>query len=135
MQIDNRASNWTHLSSYSPSNNAILANIFCFYLHSYLLNVLFPFFTMAVIVFFFLKYLKSIFATSLSCALGAGREKSSFASIFLLKGTGSYSVWSQCSHYIETVYLICMANQLLGHQCLERSLDHWLRMIISWKWL
>ena len=56
--------------------------------------------------------MKNIFASSLSCALATGREKSFFAYMFSLEGTGSYSVWSQCSHYIETICLICITNQL-----------------------
>ena len=33
---------------------------------------------------------------------------------FLLKGTGSYLVWSQCFPHVGTIYLICMTNWLNG---------------------
>ena len=86
--------------------------------------------------FIFLKCLKNIFATSFSCALGAGREK--FSCYLHVFTQGNWILFRlKPVPIIYKLYLICIANQLTGSpvsRALAWSLiqnDHKLKMIIG----
>ena len=131
MQIDNRASNWTHVSSCSPTYEShfdkhIFALVFVkciasFFYHpwDFSLTSSITFATRLIflmIALFFSSVWKIYFLAPWVVLLAQLERSFPFAYIFSLKGNWILFRLKPvfCSSYIKTIYLICIANQLTG---------------------